>query len=104
MKFFMADAPDEHRGTVGINGRTITNLQFADDMHCGYSCWQRERTRSYSRYEKNSITQGIEISADKTKLMTNNTSGISTDIRVSGVKLQAVSAFKYLGIVATDEV
>ena len=46
----------------------------------------------------------MEISAEKTKLTTNNTNGISTDNRVSGVKLQAVSAFKYLGIVATDEV
>ena len=31
---------------------------------------------------------GVEISAEKTKLMTNNTSGISTDIKVNGQKLK----------------
>ena len=46
---------------------------------------------------------GVEISAEKTKLMTNNTSGISTDIKVNGQKLKTVKSFKYLGSVTTDE-
>ena len=45
----------------------------------------------------------MEISAEKTKLMTNNTSGISTEIKVNGQKLDAVTTFKYLGSVITDE-
>ena len=40
---------------------------------------------------------GIEISAEKTKLMTNNTSDISTEIIVNGQKLETVTSFKYLG-------
>ena len=43
------------------------------------------------------------ISAEKTKLMTNNTNGISTEIKVSGQKLETVASFKYLGSVITDE-
>ena len=39
----------------------------------------------------------------KTKLMTNNTSGINTEIKVNGQKLQTVTSFKYLGSVITDE-
>ena len=35
--------------------------------------------------------------------MTNNTSGINTDIKVNGQKLQSVTSFKYLGSVITDE-
>ena len=48
----------------------------------------------------------MEISAEKTKLktklMTNNTSGINTEIKVNGQKLETVTSFKYLGSVITD--
>ena len=46
---------------------------------------------------------GMEISAEKTKLMTNNTSGINTEIKVNGQKLQTITIFKYLVSVITDE-
>ena len=45
----------------------------------------------------------MEISAEKTKLMTNNTSGINTEIKMNGQKLETVTSFKYLGSVITDE-
>ena len=45
----------------------------------------------------------MEISAEKTKLMTNNTSGIKTEIKVNGQKLETVTSFKYLGSVITDD-
>ena len=45
----------------------------------------------------------MEISAKKTKLMTNNTSGINTEIKVNGQKLETVTSFKYQGSVTTDE-
>ena len=37
------------------------------------------------------------------KLLTNNTSGINTEIKVNGQKLETVTIFKYLGSVITDE-
>ena len=43
------------------------------------------------------------ISAEKTKLMTNNISGINTEIKVNGQKFETVTSFKYLGSVITDE-
>ena len=43
------------------------------------------------------------ISAEKTKLMTTNTSGIKTEIKINGQKLETVTSFKYLGSVVTDE-
>ena len=46
----------------------------------------------------------MEISAEKTKLMTNNTSGTNTEIKINGQKLQTVTSFKYLGSVMTVEV
>ena len=35
--------------------------------------------------------------------MTNNTSGINTEIKVNGQKLESVTSFKYLGSVITDD-
>ena len=45
----------------------------------------------------------MEISAEKIKLMINNTSGINTEIKVNGQKLETVTSFKCLGSVITDE-
>ena len=45
----------------------------------------------------------MEISSEKTKLMTNNTSGINTEIKVNGQRLETVTSFKYLGSVVIDE-
>ena len=45
----------------------------------------------------------MEISAEKTKLMTNNTSGINTEIKVNVQKLQTVTSLKYLSSVMADE-
>ena len=44
----------------------------------------------------------MEICAEKTKLMANNASGINTDIKVNGQKLETVTSFKYLGSVITN--
>ena len=44
----------------------------------------------------------MEISAKKTRLTTNNTSGINTD-QINGQKLETVTSFKYLGSVITNE-
>ena len=55
------------------------------------------------RLDKACTAYGMEISAKKTKLTTNNTSGITTEIKVHGQKLETLTSFKYLGSVITDE-
>ena len=55
------------------------------------------------RIDKASTAYGMEISVKKTKLMTNNTSGINTEIKVNGQTLETVTSFKYLGSVIIDE-
>ena len=45
----------------------------------------------------------MEISANKTKLMTNNDNGIQIDITANGEKLETVKNFKYLGAIVSDE-
>ena len=44
----------------------------------------------------------MEISAE-IKLITNNASGINTEIKMNGQKLETVTSLKYLGSVITDE-
>ena len=45
----------------------------------------------------------MEISAEKTKLMTHNTKDINTEIKVNGQKFETVTSFKYVGSDITDE-
>ena len=45
----------------------------------------------------------MKISAEKTKLMTNNISSINKEIRINGQKLETATSFKYLGSVVSDE-
>ena len=95
------DASEDHEATVNIGGRTITNLRFADDID-GLAGEEEELDNLVERLEKAPTAYGMEISAEKTKLMTNNTSGINTEIKVKGQKLETVTSFKYLGSVITD--
>ena len=39
----------------------------------------------------------MEISTEKSKLMTNSTNNVSADISMNGQKLEEVTSFKYLG-------
>ena len=98
----MTDALEGHEGTDSTGGRTITNLCFADDID-GLAGEEEELANLDERLDKASTAYGMEISAEKTKLMTNNTSGINTEIKVNGQKLGTVAGFKYLGSVITDE-
>ena len=45
----------------------------------------------------------MEISAEKTSLMTNSANGIQRYIKVKGQKLGTVTSFKYLGAVVSDD-
>ena len=72
----MTDALEDHEGTVSVGGRTITNLRFADDID-GLAGEKDELAKLVERLDKASTAYGMEIRAEKTKVMTNNTSGIN---------------------------
>ena len=84
------DRVEDHESTLRIGGRTITNLRFADDID-GLS-GEEELANLVERLDKASTAYGMEISAEKTKLVTNNTSGINTEIKVNGRKLDTSQA------------
>ena len=97
----MTDAFEDHEGTVSIGGRTIANLRFADDID-GLA-GKEELVNLVERPDKASTAYGKEINAEKIRLMTNNTSGIKTEIKVNGQKLETLTSFKYLCSVMTDK-
>ena len=98
----MTDALEDHEGTVSIGSRAIINLRFANYID-GLAGEEEELAKLVERLDKASTACGMEINAEKTKLMTNNTSGINTETKVNGQKLVTVTSFKYPGSVITDE-
>ena len=75
----MTNALEDHEGTVSIGGRTITNLRFADDID-GLAGEEEDLVKLVECLDKASTAYGMEINAEKTKLMTNNISGIDRKI------------------------
>ena len=74
----------------------------------GWSHWwvsrrQKKLANLVERLDKASTAYGMEISAKKTKLMKNNTSGINTEIKMNGQRLETVTSFKYLSSTITAE-
>ena len=97
----MTEALENHIGTVSIGGRTITNLRFADDID-GLAGDEQELVNLIDCLEKTSSAYGMEINAEKTKVMTNNTNDITAEIKVNNQKLESVHSFKYLGAIVSD--
>ena len=97
----MTDALEDHESTVSTAGRTITNLRFADDTD-GLAGEKEELAKSVECLEKASTAYCMEISAKKTKLMTNNTSSTNKEIKVNRQKLETVTSFKYFNSIVSD--
>ena len=98
----MSDALEEHDGKVSIGGRNITNLRFADDIDA-LAEEEQELEALVESLDKTCTIIKMEISAEKTKLMTNSANGIQRQIKVKGQKLGTVTSFKYLGAVVSDD-
>ena len=98
----MADALEDHKSTFSIGGRTISILRFTDDID-GLAGSELELDNLGERLDETSTKYGMQISTEKTKLMTINTNGIISNIRVNGEKPKTVQSFKYLGAIVTDE-
>ena len=101
LECIMSDALEEHDGKVSIGGRNITNLRFADDIDA-LAEEQHELEALVESLDKTCPRYKMEISAEKTKLMTNSANGIQREINVKRQKLGTVTSFKYLGAVVSD--
>ena len=97
----MSDALEDHTSTVSVGGRSISNLRFADDID-GLAGSEEELNELTRRLNQSSCAYGMEISAEKTKLMTNS-KNTTSDISINGHKLEYVDKFKYLGAIVSEE-
>ena len=97
----MTEALHDHEGTVSIGGRNVTNLRFADDID-GSAGSEEELAALANILDASSRKFGMEISAEKAKLMTNSNQPIHLDIVIRGSKLGTVDKFKYLGVIVSD--
>ena len=73
----MTDALEDHNGTSSIGGRTITNLRFADDID-GLARNEQELANVVKHLNKTSSRYGMEITTEKTKIMTNSAHLVTT--------------------------
>ena len=76
----MSDALEEHDGKVSIGGRNITNLRFADGIDV-LAEKEQELEALVESLNKTCTGYKMEISAEKTKLMTNSAIGIQREIK-----------------------
>ena len=65
----MTDTLEDHEGTARTGGRTITNLCFPDDID-GLAGEEGELAKLVECLDKASTSYSMEISAEKSKLMT----------------------------------
>ena len=98
----MSDALEEHDGKVSAGGRNIFNLRFADDIDA--LAEEEQKLEALVECLDTTCTRyKMEISSEKTKLMTNSANGIQREIKVKRQKLGTVTSFKYLGAVVLDD-
>ena len=94
----MPDALEEHDGEISIGGRNITNLLFANAIDA-LAEEEQELEALVESLDKIYTRFKMEISVEKTKLMTNSVSGIRREINVRWQKLGTITNFMYLGAV-----
>ena len=91
----------DHKGTVYIGGRVITNLRFSDDIDC-LARSEHELVNLMNEIDSTSITNGMEINTNKTQIMTNCEGHFNNSISLHGELIESVDTFKYLGSILDD--
>ena len=99
----MQDALKSHKTTITIGGRPLCNLRFADDIDLiGKS--ESELQQLTTKLEESAGAYGMEISAEKSKVLVNNDrTTLKTEIQMNGEILEEVDNFKYLGAIINKE-
>eukprot|EP00794_Sanderia_malayensis_P009660 gene9660-biopygen7980 len=104
----MMEALEDYSGTVKVAGQEINNLRFADDIALVAGS-KEELANLTTRLDTVSRKYGMEISAEKSKIMvTSRNDGSVTaadaQIKVGDVELEEVKSFQYLGSTLNESV
>ena len=89
----MNEALLDHKGTVYIGGRVITNLRFADDSD-GLAGSEHELVNLMNKIDSTSRTYGMEINTNKKKIMKNCEGHFNNSISLHGEIIESVDTFK----------
>ena len=92
LKWIMSDAPEELGKRVSIGRRNITNLVLADDIDA-LAEEEQELEALVESLDKTCTRYKMEISAEKTRLMTNCANGILREIKVKGQNMGTIQAW-----------
>ena len=87
----------DHHTSISAGGRRICNRGFADDIDLtrGSNAELQDLT---NRLVDRATAHGMDVSTEKSKIMTNSINNIRADISMNGETLEEVTSFKYLGI------
>ena len=86
----------DHHTSISFSGRPVYNLRFADTIDLMGGSNKEHQDLINSIFAK-AGDYGMEISAEKSKVMVNNTKNISTNITMKGKQLEEMTSFKYFG-------
>ena len=87
----MSDALEEHTRRVNIGSRNITNLELANDTDA-LAEEEQELEALVESLDKTCTRYKMEISAEKTRLITNCANGILREIKVKGQYMGTIQA------------
>ena len=93
----MYEAFDYHE-RVSIGGRLITNIfyRFVDDIVANAE-EEEEADNQVDCLDTISTMYKLEIGTNNTKEMANSPNGFRIEIKINGLRLEAVENFRYLG-------
>ena len=92
----MRETLQNHHTSISIGGRRICDLRFADDIDLMGGSNEELQILTDKLVER-SGAYGMEVSAEKNKVMVKSVNNISADITMNDQQLEEVTAFKYLG-------
>src|SRR6218665_1961407 len=91
----LAEREEEEVGVM-INGMTLNNLRFADDIDL-IADTEENLQQLTDRVDGSSRRMGLRINTEKTKTMTNGKQHEDIQINLGGEVLEQVTKFVYLG-------
>ena len=98
----MQDTLSEHSTSISVGGRSVCNLRFADDIDLMAGS-NEELQDLTNRLTNSANAYGMEVSAEKSKIMVNSRNNRTSTITMNGTPLEQVNHFKYLGATLSSD-
>ena len=90
----MQETLHDHHTSISIGGRPICNPRFPDDTDRMVGS-DGELPDLTNRLVNRATAYGMEVSTEKSKIMTSSTNNINADISMNSQKVEEVTIFKH---------